>query len=189
MRKITLDESALLAKLEQWLAQQSQPVGIFDVLAEEDRELAAAFILKAFRSAARDAVIDRLNREGETSFYSIVTPAENAAVRVFEGLARAWRLEPQEQLALLGVRDVDQYDALAKAPLEEMPVDVLERVSTLLTIFESINTLLSIPERADRWVRQPNTAPLFEGRSALDLMLDRGTAGMRQVRSYLLAQH
>ena len=181
-------EDALFRKLDRWLAQQSQPVGIIDVLAEGDKELAAAFILRSFRSAAREAVIDRLNREGKAHSSNIDDPTGNTVLRVFDGLAQAWRLEQKERFGLLGVSGDVQYEALEQLPLEELPIDVLERVSTLLTIFEALGTLLPIPERADTWLRKPNSAPLFEGGTALDLMLDRGSEGMRQVRSYLLAQ-
>ncbi|MFC7498454.1 antitoxin Xre/MbcA/ParS toxin-binding domain-containing protein [Enterovirga sp. GCM10030262] len=65
---------------------------------------------------------------------------------------------------------------------------MLERLAILLDIFQAINTLLPIGERADAWMRKPNRAPLFEGRSAIDIMLDHGVEGMRKLRSYLQSQ-
>lgn len=167
------DEEALFERLELWLAQQPQPVTIFDVLAAPDKQIAAAYILKAFRSGARDAVIERLEREGR-ALPSDASAPHNPLLRVFARLADAWKLDRQERYGLLGVPGDEEYVALEQTALKKVPVDVLERVSTLLTIFETLGVLLPIPERADSWIRKPNRAPLFKGHSALDLMLERG---------------
>jgi hypothetical protein len=45
-----------------------------------------------------------------------------------------------------------------------------------------------VAERADEWVRRPNAAPLFGGRSALDRMLGGQVADLYVVRQYLDAQ-
>ena len=47
---------------------------------------------------------------------------------------------------------------------------------------------LPLPERADAWLRQPNTAPLFGGGSALQRMLGGQVADLFVVRQYLDAQ-
>lgn len=107
-------------------------------------------------------------------------------LRVSRDLAKAWRLTDWEQARLLGV-GTEQLKAWEMAQPDELRPDVLERMSLLLGIFRAINTLLPIPERADAWLRKPNAAPLFAGRTALDVMM-RGTEGLRQVRDFLVHQ-
>ncbi len=181
-------ENELLARLEEWLAGQSEPPTLFDVIATGDRELLAAFILKGFRAAARQAVVERFEREATMTFASELTAATAAVMRVFDGLARAWSLEVDERLALLGLADAAELHAMWTISLDEVPTEVIERVAILLDIFKAINTLLPEPSRADAWIRVPNRAPMFGERSALKLMIDGGLEGLREVRAYLQAQ-
>ncbi|HET8881082.1 MAG TPA: MbcA/ParS/Xre antitoxin family protein, partial [Solimonas sp.] len=66
--------------------------------------------------------------------------------------------------------------------------DVMERISYVLGIYKALQILFPQAERADEWVRRPNDAPLFAGRSALDRMLSGNVADLFVVRSYLDAQ-
>ena len=111
-------ESELLAKLEGWLAARSEPPTLLDVVATNDRELLAAFILKGFRVAARQAVADRLEREAAATFASELTNLTGVVLRVFDGIARAWSLEDSEGLALLGLAGTAELQALRVLPLE-----------------------------------------------------------------------
>ncbi len=180
-------EDELLAKLEEWLAAREKPPTVFDVIETGDGELLAAFILNAFRVAAREAVIERL--AGATvAFPGEVSEARNAVMRVYDGLARAWSLDDGEKVALLGLTDRAELEQLRTVPQDEVPTVIVERLAILLGIFKAINVLLPVPERADAWLRAPNGAPMFGGQSALEVMIDRGLGGLGQVRSYLDAQ-
>ena len=66
--------------------------------------------------------------------------------------------------------------------------DTLERVSYVLGIYKALQILLPQQEAADAWVRKPNAAPLFGGRSALERMLSGNVADLYVVRQYLDAQ-
>ncbi len=66
--------------------------------------------------------------------------------------------------------------------------DTLERVSYILGIYKALNILLPNEQAADAWVRRPNTAPLFGGKSALDRMLSGKVSDLYVVRQYLDAQ-
>jgi hypothetical protein len=70
------------------------------------------------------------------------------------------------------------------------PLDrhVLERLSYLFGIYAALQLLLPQGERADEWVRRPNSAPLFNGQSALQRMLGGQVADLYVVRQYLDAQ-
>src|SRR5690348_2738834 len=96
--------------------------------------------------------------------------AAQAALRTFWKLSDAWKLGAAEQTTLLGVGKTTLYQwKQGKAgPLDR---HVLERLSYLFGIYAALQILLPVAERADEWIRKPNDAPLFGGRSALDRML------------------
>ena len=110
-----------------------------------------------------------------------------AALRTFWRLAEAWKLKPAEQMTLLGVgrSALYQWKAGKVGPLDR---HVLERLSYLFGIYAALQLLLPGGERADVWVRRPNSAPLFNGQSALQRMLGGQVADLYVVRQYLDAQ-
>ena len=110
---------------------------------------------------------------------------DGPALRTFAGLAAAWRLSGPEQAKLLGLADASTLEHWKESPSPPLPDDTLERISYLLGIFRAINTLLPAEDRADRWLRAPNSAPLFAGGSALDRMMTGKISDLEQVRRYL----
>ena len=118
----------------------------------------------------------------------LASPATaEAALRTFFRLAEAWQLGVAEQTTLLGVARTTlyQWKQGKVAPLDR---HLLERLSHLFGIYSSLHILFPVAERADAWVRKPNTAPLFAGRSALDRMMGGQVADLWVVRQYLDAQ-
>lgn len=114
--------------------------------------------------------------------------AAQAALRTFWRLCDAWRLDASEQATLLGVGRTTLYQwkkSVVNGPLDR---HVLERLSYLFGIYAALQILLPAGERADEWVRKPNTAPLFGGNSALARMLGGQVADLFVVRDYLDAQ-
>jgi hypothetical protein len=109
-----------------------------------------------------------------------------AGLRAFERIAELWKLSVDEQLRLLGDPPRSTYFAWRKHPDDaKLPRDTLERLSYLLGIYKALQILLPDAARADSWVRQPNSAPPFGGRSALQRMLAGNVADLHLVRSYL----
>ncbi len=114
--------------------------------------------------------------------------AAQAALRTFWRLCDAWKLEAGEQTTLLGVGRTTLYQwkqGKVHAPLDR---HVLERLSYLFGIYAALQILLPVAAQADEWIRKPNAAPLFGGRSALDRMLGGQVADLYVVREYLDAQ-
>ena len=113
--------------------------------------------------------------------------AAAAALRTFWRLAEQWRLSVVEQMTLLGVgrSALYQWKQGKAGPLDR---HVLERLSYLFGIHAALQLLLPDARRAAEWVRKPNAAPLFGGRSALDRMLGGQVADLYVVRQYLDAQ-
>ena len=130
-------EGKLLARLEHWLAARAAPPTLFDVIETGDRELLAAFILKGFRATARQAVVERLDREGVSTFASELSNATATVLRVFDGIAGAWSLDNGEKLALLGLTTAAELQVLRAAPLDEVPTEIIERVAIVVDIFKA----------------------------------------------------
>ncbi|MBT9458671.1 MAG: DUF2384 domain-containing protein [Burkholderiaceae bacterium] len=124
--------------------------------------------------------------ESQPDIYS--APAAQAALRTFFKIAKAWGLSNEEQQCLLGCGRTTFYDWKAGRIRTGLDAATLERLSHLFGIYSGLQILLPIPERADAWVRKPNTAPLFGGRPALERMLAGQVSDLFVVRQYLDAQ-
>lgn len=112
-----------------------------------------------------------------------VTPP---ALRVFRGISRAWRMDFRAEMRLLALpRPV--WSRIARDSSEALTSKALRRIVFLAQVFEAINMMFP-PERADAWMRAPNTAPMFGGRSAIELMIDSGPPAAIAVRQYLLSE-
>lgn len=126
--------------------------------------------------------------EPSPRFVDLSSPeAAGAALRTFWRLAEAWKLSPAEQMTLLGVGKsaLYQWKQGRVGPLDR---HVLERLSYLFGIYAALQLLLPESQRADEWIRRPNSAPIFGGRSALQRMLGGQVADLYVVRQYLDAQ-
>lgn len=93
-----------------------------------------------------------------------------AGVGAFFRIADRWGLTRAEMATLLGVRSTSTLDNWRKRPPEVLSVDTLERISYLLHVYRSLQQIFP-PDRADEWLRRPNSAVPFLGRSALEYML------------------
>ena len=177
----------LLAKLAEWEAGLPSPPTLLDALQSGDVELFAAFLLRGFRQAAKEAVGDRL----EVEEYKLVGSKQGrpgVAGRIADGLARVWTLNDANLLQLLGLADPGEIMRLREDLPEALHHEVLERLAMLLDILQALRTLLPRADAADTWIKRPHEAPLLGGRTPLNLMLDEGLAGIRAVRAHLWAQ-
>lgn len=114
--------------------------------------------------------------------------AAGPALRAFFRIAQLWRLSVDEQIRLLGSPSRSTYFKWKKEGARQLPRDTLERISYILGIYKALQILLPDTGAADAWIRKPNTAPPFGGRSALDRMLSGQVADLYVVRQYLDAQ-
>lgn len=110
------------------------------------------------------------------------------ALRTFFRIAEAWGLDIEEQMALLGQPARSTFFNWKKDPNVTLPKDTLERISYILGIYKGLQILLPDERAADSWVKRPNMAPCFGGRSALDRMLSGQVADLFVVRQYVDAQ-
>ena len=113
--------------------------------------------------------------------------AAAAALRTFWRLAEAWELSAADQATLLGVGRTTLYQ-WKQGKVGSLDRHQLERLSYLFGIYAALQILFPLARRANEWLRKPNAAPLFAGRSALERMLGGQVADLYVVRHYLDAQ-
>ena len=107
------------------------------------------------------------------------------ALRAFFNIAERWELKAAQQRVLLGNPPSSTFFKWKKERRGPLPRDVLERISYVLGIYKALQILLPDAARADAWVRQPNAALPFGGRSALEQMLGGNVSDLFVVRQYL----
>jgi hypothetical protein len=114
------------------------------------------------------------------------TDLTGPALRTFFRIAEAWKLHEQEQMLLLGLESRSTFQSWKRGSVSTIPKDALERISYILGIYKGLHILL--PKTADEWVRKPNAAKTFSGRSALERMMSGNVADLFVVRQYVDAQ-
>jgi len=112
-----------------------------------------------------------------------------AALMAFFNIADKWELSVKERLALLGNPEDDifqEWHSMQSA--DDLPQDTLERISYLMGIYKALHVLLPSEKSANSWVRKPNDAALFDGGTALDLMMSGDIEDLAIVRRHLDAE-
>ena len=107
------------------------------------------------------------------------------AVRSFLNIASRWELSVTEQRALLGWPAPSTFHKYKSGQVGTLSYDMLVRISLVLGIYKALHILYPDRQLADRWVKLPNSNPLFGGRPALNLMTEGGVDGLLQVRRLL----
>jgi hypothetical protein len=107
------------------------------------------------------------------------------ALRTFFNIARAWELDVNEQRALLGWPPSSTFHKYKSGDGGVLSFDALSRLSLVLGIYKALHILY--PERAfaDRWMRMPNSNPMFGGRTPMALVADAGLDGLFRIRRLL----
>jgi hypothetical protein len=109
-----------------------------------------------------------------------------AGMRAFKRIAELWGLTVEEQVRLLGEPPRSTFFAWRKDPDKaKLSRDVMERLSNILGIYKSLEILLPDSKAADGWIRKPNSAAIFGGKTALDRMLAGNVSDLNLVRRYL----
>ena len=112
-----------------------------------------------------------------------------SALKTFFNIMEAWQLNTEQAMTLLGLDSRSTYFKWKKEPESaKLTPDKLERLSYIFGIYKALQILLPQAESADRWLKRPNSAPLFQGKPALDRMLAGHVADLYVVRQYLDGQ-
>ena len=108
----------------------------------------------------------------------------NAAVKAVIRLIEAWDGGNAEGAALLGVSE-STWDRMKAGKWDgTLNQDQLTRASALIGVFKGLH-LLFADDMADRWPRLENRAPVFDGKSPIEAMIEGGIPRMLETRQYI----
>ena len=108
-------------------------------------------------------------------------------LQAFFVIMARWNVRDQDARALLGGVTNGPFYEMKRAPDRVLDIDRLTRVSYLIGIFKALR-ILHGDALADRWVRLPNTHPIFDGDTPLAYMIRGGLPAMQTVRRLLDAR-
>lgn len=116
-----------------------------------------------------------------------ITDAEAAALaRATVNLFRAWKLTDVEATTLLGGMSARTWARWKDGSIGRIDRDLRMRMAHLMGIHKGLRYLFKEPARGYEWVRKPND--IFDGKSALDLMLRGELSDLQDMRAYLDAE-
>lgn len=128
-----------------------------------------------------NAVAFSPDRLPETNGY---TPAMVQAMqRAMIDLFVNWRVGADDAAILLGGISSKTFRRWKDGDYGRVSRDQADRMSLLLGIHKALRILYTDAARGYRWVGAANA--VFEGKSALDIMLRGGIEDIRRIRSYL----
>lgn len=107
------------------------------------------------------------------------------ALRTFFRIGDRWSLTTAERQRLLGLKPSSYFKYRRDPDDARLSRDTLERISYVLGIYKALQILLPRKEAADAWIRNANSAAVFNGHAPLDLMLRGKVADLYLVRRYL----
>lgn len=109
------------------------------------------------------------------------------ALKAFFGITHKWKLTAEQERKLLGAAPATFF-RWKKNKDGSLTPDTLERISYILGIYKALRILLPNEDAANKWIKKPNKAPLFGGKSALDKLLVGRVIDLADVRRYLDAE-
>lgn len=112
----------------------------------------------------------------------------STALTAFFNISEAWGLSAEEERVLLGAPPRSTFFKWKSERAAKLAPDTLERISYVMGVYKALRILLPTADAAHAWVRKPNTARGFAGKSALDRMLGGRVMDLADVRRYLDAE-
>lgn len=110
------------------------------------------------------------------------------ALKAFFGITHDWHCSHDEQSQLLGGIDDALLAHYATLPHVQLPEATMKRISLVMGIYRALRTLYPTEELANERVRRTTTDSPFEGRSAMDLMVQGDLDALLETRRYFAAQ-
>jgi uncharacterized protein (DUF2384 family) len=110
------------------------------------------------------------------------------ALTAFFNITAGWGLSTEEERTLLGSPPRSTFFKWKSEKSARLSADTLERISYVMGIYKALRILLPTEETANDWIKKPNTARGFNGKSALDRMLAGRVMDLADVRRYLDAE-
>lgn len=110
------------------------------------------------------------------------------AFKVILNIFDKWNCTTEEALTLLGLKRSTWFKYKNAPEQASFSHDLIERISYILNIHAALRVLFSNQESVYQWVRKPNKAPFYNGRSAMDIMMQGRVVDLWAVASRLNAE-
>jgi hypothetical protein len=112
----------------------------------------------------------------------------SAALTAFFNITAGWGLAAEEERVLLGSPPRSTFFKWKSDRSARLSPDTLERISYIMGVYKALRILLPTEQAANAWIKKPNAAQGFGGKSALERMLAGRVIDLADVRRYLDAQ-
>ncbi len=112
----------------------------------------------------------------------------STALTAFFNITDRWGLSAEDERTLLGSPPRSTFFKWKSERSAKLSPDTVERISYVMGIYKALRILLPTQESAHAWVKKPNSAPPFAGKSALERMLAGRVVDLADVRRYLDAE-
>ncbi|HRD69680.1 MAG TPA: MbcA/ParS/Xre antitoxin family protein [Legionella sp.] len=116
------------------------------------------------------------NEQIQTAFRAVLT------------IFAKWQCTTEEAQTLLGIKRSTWFKYKSAPETASFSHDLVERISYILNIHAALRILFSNPDSVYQWVRKPNKAPFYNGRSAMEIMLQGRVVDLWAVASRLNAE-
>ena len=106
------------------------------------------------------------------------------ATETYTDIVKAWKLDDSDAKKLLDVETHTWIQIKSETwswPLEK---EQLMRISAIIGLHRALHSCFN-KDLANRWVKRPNTGPIFSGRKPIDVMIEGGLAVMIKTRRYM----
>lgn len=110
------------------------------------------------------------------------------AFKVVLNIFDKWHCTTEEALTLLGLKRSTWFKYKSAPEKITFNHDITERISYVLNIHAALRVLFSHPDSVYNWVRKPNKAPFYNGKSAMDIMMQGRVVDLWAVASRLNAE-
>lgn len=119
-----------------------------------------------------------------TAYPPTPSPEKQKALwQSWRGLSRLWALSGEEQENLLGTAPSTAELWSKDDPL--MTARMAWRMETLFECYKFLRLTVGTEENGQLWLRSPNNAPLYNGRSPLAVMMADGDEAIAASRTYI----
>jgi uncharacterized protein (DUF2384 family) len=110
-------------------------------------------------------------------------------LRTFLNIADEWQLSEQERLRVLGFPPRSTFHGWAVKVRQKINItlsaDELTRISAVFGIYKALRIIFPRDEDAARWLRSPNSGPVFGGQAPLALITSGTQDALMLVRRHL----
>lgn len=112
------------------------------------------------------------------------TYTAEVAAEVYALIVEAWKLGDSDAERLLDVDSKTWMRIKSGKWNGLLDREQLMRISAIIGLHEALHSCFN-EELANRWVKRPNTGPMFSGRKPLDVMIEDGLPTMIKARDYM----